>query len=82
MCETQEYQKIIDGLNGSSDGLHIFLANIDRDELADNETFTAMLDDQIFKCAECDWWCEQGEAQAGLAGEDVCGDCAPAAADD
>lgn len=83
MCETQEYQKIIDGLTGSSDSLHSYLARVGREELADVETFTAMLDDQIFECAECGWWCEQGDAQAGLgAGEDVCGGCAPAAADD
>ena len=76
MCELAEYQKIIDGLNGTCDGLHSHLDRVGREDLADNETFTAMLDDQIFECSECGWWCEQGEANDIGTGEDACNDCA------
>lgn len=74
MCEIQEYQKIIDDLNGSSESLANHLARIDREELQDVEAFTDMLDDQLFECAACGWWCEQAEAQASDDG-DVCNDC-------
>ena len=75
MCETREYQRIIDGLNGSSEGLHMYLANVGREELADNTEFLRILDEQIFSCPGCGWWCGQDEARESGLGEDVCRDC-------
>jgi hypothetical protein len=36
------------------------------------------LDAMIFCCAECSWWCEQGDQRADSDGnEDFCSDCRP-----
>lgn len=75
MSELSEYQTIIDDLNGSSSSLHQALARHDREDLEDNTAFLEQLDDQLFKCASCDWWCETSEAHAGDDGDDVCDDC-------
>ena len=77
MCEVHEYQQIIDDLKGTCLGLEAHLESLGRVELMDTASFTAQLDDQIFECAECGWWCEQSEATAIETGEDLCLDCAP-----
>ena len=76
MCEVQEHQKIIDALGGSSAGLAAHLESHNRSDLENNATFLALLDAQIFNCAECDWWCAQDEAREGDPGEDICNGCA------
>lgn len=46
--------------------------------MLDTEDFTVvelqLLDDEIFLCDECSWWCELGEMSEK--GESICTDCA------
>ena len=76
MSELTEHQKIIDDLSGSSVSLSNHLGMHRREDLEDNGTFLALLDDQLFCCSECGWWCDQGEANDIGTGEDACNDCA------
>lgn len=39
-----------------------------------NEIIYSTVDDQIFKCCVCDWWCEIHE-QSGEHDEPTCEDC-------
>lgn len=41
----------------------------------DENSILGHLDDELFRCAGCEWWCEQSEAQEGPDGDDVCEDC-------
>lgn len=35
----------------------------------------AKIDENIFLCPTCGWWCETSEANESESGEDVCDDC-------
>lgn len=51
---------------------------LEEDDDEDNDSFLAGVDETAFRCNECNWWCEIGEATASRdGGEDVCQDCAP-----
>ena len=78
MCEIAEQQKIIDALNGSSSTLAQILEQYGQPELEDNVSFLALLDEQLFECAERGWWCEQSEARPNDDGDDCCSGCVDA----
>lgn len=64
-------QEIVDELNGTCKSIAECLEDGEDDS---DPVLTAKIDDQIFCCSRCDWWCEQGEAHEGSDG-DVCDDC-------
>jgi formylmethanofuran dehydrogenase subunit E len=39
-----------------------------------DEIEAAAAEEELFRCAQCDWWCEINEAH-DRDGEDVCDDC-------
>jgi rubrerythrin len=46
------------------------------EELEEDLELAEMVEEHVFLCAQCGWWCEQSEANEGPDGEDVCDDCA------
>ena len=67
-------QQAAEALEGTAQSLH----DVASDEEQDDPNFCAALDELVFCCAECGWWCETGEACEGDSGEDVCSDCSEA----
>lgn len=51
------WEKLIYQLNGSCDSLEQVLANNDAEELEDHMPFLNYLDNEIFRCECCNWWC-------------------------
>lgn len=46
------------------------------EDLIDNSAFLGAIDDAIFMCERCGWWCEQYEANENPnGGDDICDDC-------
>jgi hypothetical protein len=41
----------------------------------DDKTFCARLDELVFECAVCGWWCSMDEANDTDGGEYACTDC-------
>lgn len=68
---------IIDQLRGTCDDLMFLVDNLDEDALEvfeDNELFiTGQMDDQIFRCEQCCWWCEVSEMSQEI--DEVCNNC-------
>lgn len=68
----QSLDKVIyDVTEGAANGLN---------EVANWMQFCDVLDNIIFMCAECGWWCEAGdyaEVQEDNPDGDVCSDCGP-----
>lgn len=66
----------LQGTGGSITGL-----GEEFEALENDAEFCAHLDQLVFCCEECGWWCEQGEMAEedpeGL-GRQICDDCAPA----
>lgn len=75
--ERMKRQEAIDDLSGTCGSLENVLAELDREDLLDTQDFLQMLDEQIFCCSVCSWWCEQSEAVETDSGEDACRDCVP-----
>lgn len=65
------WNKIIYDLNGSCDSLEHQLINHDAEQLLDYMPFLNYLDNVIFLCDGCGWWCELSE----MADSGVCNSC-------
>ncbi len=57
--------------------------DVELDLLFDIPNITELSDDTLeeidqlmFNCSHCGWWCEAGEAVEGPGDEDICEDCA------
>lgn len=68
--------ELIDDLRGTcqtiDSALDKMLVPMTEDDLTPGDH--AAIDDQIFECESCGWWCEQGEQAEGH--DDTCSDCA------
>ncbi len=75
----QKAQEVADFLQGTCAMLHGALAEFDCEELEDDDKFCSCLDNLVFCCDDCGWWCEAGDY-----GEEdgKCEDCSPRAEDD
>jgi hypothetical protein len=72
------WQTIVDHLNGTCGSIIDALRSHDMDESLENDLdFCAFIDDQIFQCHVCGWWCEISEECSDDAGleELTCRDC-------
>ncbi len=50
----------------------------DEDDVVNYKDFYATIDNNVFECAECGWWCESGDyadIQPDPANGDICTDC-------
>lgn len=70
-----DVQNIIDYLQGTCDSLQVACSAYGYDE--DDLTMEQLeeLDNQIFRCASCEWWCDQGQSR-DVDGENYCDSCA------
>jgi hypothetical protein len=71
---TATWSEIVYYLNGSCNSLHEALEAFNMTELGDDDTFLAFLDDQIFYCVQCGWWCPVDELHI-VDAEQYCSDC-------
>lgn len=57
-------QEIVDALRGTCDTAESCLTpeECEEGDPFDSREFCEILDDTIFKCETCDWWCEVGES--------------------
>lgn len=72
-----DIQTVIDFLQGSTEtidsAIEILYPGMDREDLDQKDLET--IDDQIFVCETCGWWCEISERADD---EEICEDCAEA----
>ena len=74
MSDIQE--EIIFHLLGTCQSLDHALESHEATHLADDMAFLHNLDNQIFNCTCCNWWCGLEEAEINPeSGEDICSDC-------
>lgn len=71
---TSTWSEIVNYLEGSSNSLYIALEAFNMLELENDETFLEFLDNQIFYCSSCGWWCSTDE-ETILYGEQCCIEC-------
>ena len=70
------WQEIINDLLGSCSSISTVLSRYDAEELEDYQPFLEELDQQIFLCDACGWWCPVSEAETHEDyGQDICTDC-------
>lgn len=69
------WEKIIHHLSGSCDSLIQVLVYYDAEALEDHMPFLDYLDNQIFRCECCNWWCAISESSENDPVE--CVDCNP-----
>jgi hypothetical protein len=69
----KQVEKLIDSLRGSSQTLHTLAEDYDVDD-TDAEV-CAMIDEAIFECEGCGWWCERSEESVKAPGS--CDECVP-----
>ena len=75
MTELDQWNKIIEDLRGTCQSIIQVLSNHSREDLEDHSGFLGELDQQIFRCESCDWWCELSEESEVIHG--CCRDCEP-----
>lgn len=68
--EHRDVQLIIDELRGTCQSIESLYP-----EALDDPEFCAALDEELFLCEECEWWCERSEESEEREG--YCEDCVP-----
>lgn len=63
---------ISDRIIGTCDTLDLVFEELGHDELRDCEQLLDMIDEQVFECQSCSWWCEISEM---VDGDYICQDC-------
>lgn len=78
MNELDKWNEIIETLRGSCEPLPRVLMRYNREDLEDNTEFLDELDQEIFRCNCCRWWCEISEESSEEIDypELICKDCA------
>lgn len=71
---TSTWSDIVAYLEGSCNSLHEALESFNALELENDDTFLSFLDDQIFYCVQCGWWCNVDEENI-VDDEQYCDDC-------
>lgn len=69
------WEKVVYQLNGSCDSIEQALEDYEVPELEDNDSFLSYLDNEIFRCECCSWWCPISEMSEQ--GDWACRDCVP-----
>ena len=73
--ELEAWNKIAADLEGSTRHLDDVLADHKAESLEDDMRFLSWLDDQMFSCANCGWWCPIDEVNEWNGTDWVCDDC-------
>jgi len=76
MITEQRINEIIDALRGSARSL----LDVATEEEESDDELTAAIDDQLFECRCCGWWCEMGSENCTECAdenphEETCTDC-------
>lgn len=71
---TERQQEVVEQLRGTCLDLNTVLS----DEEQNDDQMLSAVDDALFCCSRCSWWCDWDELKEGLEGDDepVCEDCA------
>jgi hypothetical protein len=69
-AELDRWNQLIYDLQGTCEELYSFLER-EAEDLIDHMPFLNYLDNHIFLCDGCGWWCELSE----MSDEGVCRDC-------
>lgn len=83
-----EMQHVVNYLQGTCMSIEEAFAQLeiegleDRDSVVNEEEFYAFLDNQIFECGQCGWWCETGDWMDDSHPDwspsvEICSSCAP-----
>lgn len=75
--ELDRWGHIVERLRGTCDMLEDGLEDEDAEDLQDHLPFLDYLDNHIFRCECCGWWCEISESVDSDDYDLVCGDCVP-----
>ena len=76
LSKAKKIEVVIGDLNGSSSSLIAVLESYGYEYLQDDDELLSRLDEEIFECACCNWWCEQSEANESEENHgDICDDC-------
>ena len=68
---------VVEALRGQcQESLLNVLERIELETLEDDKNFTSALDEEVFECTACNWWCETSEMNDDDDGQPVCDDCA------
>jgi hypothetical protein len=70
-AELDRWNNLIHDLQGTCNGLDSFLEQHNAEDLIDYMPFLEYLDQHIFLCDGCGWWCELSE----MSDEEVCSQC-------
>lgn len=73
--ELDRWNFIIDQIRGTCDSIEQVLYTHDAEDLQDHLPFFQELDQQIFRCECCGWWCEISEMSDS--GNWACEGCEP-----
>ena len=71
------WSTIAEALRGTCDPLSTVLEQHDQEALEDYAPFLEWLDNEIFRCEDCGWWCPIDEESSEQADREelVCSDC-------
>lgn len=73
--ERDLWETMIEDLRGTTQSIATVCDNHDRPDLEDSTEFLAEVDQQIFQCECCGWWCVISEMTDN--GDWQCTDCTP-----
>ena len=67
--------EVADDLRGTTHNLHDYATEAEQNDAG----FLAALDDEVFECSQCGWWCDVGEHGKE---DGACDECSPEDDDD
>lgn len=74
ISEIDLWEQIVYDVNGTCESLESHLETANALHLHDHMPFLNYLDDQIFRCTCCSWWCPVSE-MSEQSEEPICTDC-------
>lgn len=76
MTKADKIQTLIHRLSGSTDSMSHVCEELGLSDLDDE--VTSAVDQEIFNCSDCNWWCEQSEESSEFIEHDewICSQCA------
>lgn len=79
---TQRIEQIVRDLRGTCQSIPEVLEDGEEDDADFEREMNEAIDSELFRCARCDWWCEDSERHDEVSereNEDICDDCGDSA---
>lgn len=77
----EQMDRVASRLEGTPDPLYRAIADVLDDEDADEDSLSqancGYLDEQVFRCAECEWWHRTSELSVQDTSDNYCLECKP-----